>query len=169
MKIAEQAWVTIGYKLTLDSGELVDESEPGKPLGFVHGCGQIIPGLESQMTGMDVGDSATLTVEAIDGYGPHRAELVRELPRENFPEDMDIQAGMVFQGHGPHGPVTIRVLGVGPEQIQADFNHPLAGERLHFEVTVAGVRPASEEELAQAQSEPEHECEHGECQGCGQH
>jgi len=168
MNIQDNAFVAIDYKLTLDSGEVVDESEQGEPLGFLFGCGQLIPGLERQMTGMGVGDRAELTVEAEEGYGPYRDELVRPVPKESFPDDVPLQPGMIFQGTGPHGPVAIRVKAVEDDKVMADFNHPLAGERLHFEVTVTEVRAATQGEIDAATQA--HDCsEHGGCQGCGQH
>jgi FKBP-type peptidyl-prolyl cis-trans isomerase SlyD len=114
-----------------------------------------------------VGDTAKLTVEADEGYGPHQDELVKPIPKENFPNDVPLQPGMVFQGTGPHGPVAIRVKAVEDDKVLADFNHPLAGERLHFEVTVAAVREATPEELHSLTHG--HECSEDGCQGCGHH
>ncbi len=167
MNIQDNSFVAIDYKLTLDSGEVVDESEAGKPLGFLYGCGQLIPGLERQMAGMGVGDTAKLTVEAEEGYGPYQDELVRPIPKANFPDDVALQPGMVFQGTGPHGPVAIRVKAVEDDKVMADFNHPLAGERLNFEITVAEVREATAEEIQAVTQGPE--CADGGCQGCGAH
>ena len=172
MDIQDNSFVAIDYKLTLDSGEVVDESEKGKPLGFLFGCGQLIPGLERQMAGMGVGDTAKLTVEAAEGYGAYQDDLVRAVPKENFPDDVPLQVGMVFQGSGPHGPVAIRIKAIEDERVMADFNHPLAGERLHFEVTVAEVREATPAEIEALTHGHDHghDCpEHGGCQGCGQH
>jgi FKBP-type peptidyl-prolyl cis-trans isomerase SlyD len=167
MKVADNAFVAIDYKLSLDSGDVVDQSEPGKPLGFLFGCGQLIPGLERQLTGMEQGESTQLTIEADDGYGQHQEELIRRIPRANFPEGIDIEKGMVFQGQGPQGPIAVRVAGTEGDDVIADFNHPLAGERLHFDVTVAEVREPTEQELAALRAGPE--CAEGGCQGCGMH
>jgi len=167
MDIQENAFVAIDYKLTLDSGEVVDESEAGKPLGFIFGCGMIIPGLERQMAGMAVGDKAQLTVEAEEGYGPYQDELVRPIPKANFPDDVPLQPGMVFQGQGPHGPVAIRIKAIEDDQVMADFNHPLAGERLHFAVTVAAVREATPQEIEMMTNG--HACSESNCEGCSGH
>ena len=148
MNIQQDAFVEIEYSLTLDSGDEVDRSDPQKPLSFIFGQNQIIPGLEKKLNGMEAGNSAKLVVEPEDGYGPRQKELERELPRKNFPEDMDIQIGMVFQAHTPHGPTNLRVLGVADETVTVDFNHPLAGERLNFDVKVMSVRQATEDEIA---------------------
>jgi len=163
MKIADQVYVGIDYVLTLDSGEEIDRSDPNQPLGFIYGAGQIIPGLEEKLEGMDEGESANLTIEAENGYGEYRDELKRNIPRANFPEDADLKPGAVFQGHGPHGPVSIRVLSADDKAVEADFNHPLAGERLHFDVKVVEVRPPTEEELEALN----HSCSPSACAGCG--
>jgi FKBP-type peptidyl-prolyl cis-trans isomerase SlyD len=150
MNIQDKTFVEIDYSLTLDSGEVVDRSQPQSPLGFVFGANQIIPGLESKLQGMEAGASAKLGVEAADGYGERNEELVKVLPRKQFPEDMEVKAGMVFQASTPSGPATLRVIGVDDEGVKADFNHPMAGERLTFDVKVVSVREATQEELAPA-------------------
>ena len=147
MKIQEQTYVAIEYTLTLDSNEVVDQSEPGKPFGFIFGAGLVIPGLEKGLEGMKQGQSAKLTVEAEDGYGKPRQELFRELPREHFPADADIEPNMIFEADGPHGPVRFRVESVSDDVVVANLNHPLAGERLHFDLKVEEVREARAEEL----------------------
>ena len=143
MKIQDQAYVAIEYTLSLDSEEVIDRSDPGEPFGFVFGAGQVISGLEKGLEGMGEGDSAKITVEADEGYGQVRPDLVCEIPRKNFPDDVDIEPDMMFEVSGPHGPARFRVNSVGEEVVVADMNHPLAGERLHFHVEVTEVREAS--------------------------
>jgi FKBP-type peptidyl-prolyl cis-trans isomerase SlyD len=147
MTVQDKAYVELEYSLTLDSGEVVDRSAEGKPLGFIFGANQIIPGLENKLLGMEAGQSAKLVVEAAEGYGERDDSLVQELPRKHFPEGMDIQPGMIFQATTPSGPATLRVIEVAEERIKADFNHPMAGERLTFDVKVLDVRAATKEEL----------------------
>ena len=147
MKIQDQTYVAIEYTLTLDSDEVVDQSEPGKPFGFIFGAGQVIPGLENGLEGMKQGQSAKIAVEAEEGYGRSRQELFREIPREQFPAEVDIEPNMIFEADGPHGPIRFRVESVNDELVVANLNHPLAGERLHFDVKVAEVREATAEEL----------------------
>jgi FKBP-type peptidyl-prolyl cis-trans isomerase SlyD len=176
VKISDNTFVAIDYSLKLDSGEEVDKSEPGKPLGFIYNAGQIIPGLEKELAGKEAGWSTELTVEAKDGYGPHREELVRDLPRSSFPPDADLQPGMVFKADGPHGAIPFTIKSANDESVTVDLNHPLSGERLHFNVTVAEVRDATEEELAASASACgcsgapcESSCETpagGGCEGC---
>jgi FKBP-type peptidyl-prolyl cis-trans isomerase SlyD len=147
MKIQDRAYVAIEYTLTLDSEEVVDRSEPDRPFGFILGASQVIPGLEKGLEGMEQGQSAKITVEAEEGYGQPRQELFREIPREHFPDDAEIEANMIFEANGPHGPVRFRVESVSDDVVVANLNHPLAGERLHFDLKVTEVREARAEEL----------------------
>ncbi len=147
MKIQERTYVTIEYTLYLDSDEVVDSSDPSEPFGFVFGAGQVIAGLEKGLEGMEQGETAKITVEADEGYGQRRPELFRDIPREQFPDDLDIESNMIFEASGPHGPVRFRVESVSDDVVVADLNHPLAGERLHFDVKVVEVRKARAEEL----------------------
>ncbi|HUT78621.1 MAG TPA: peptidylprolyl isomerase [Polyangia bacterium] len=165
MKIQSETFVSIDYTLKLDSGDVVDKSEAGAPLEFVFGSGQIIPGLERRLAGMEQGERAAVVVEAAAGYGEVNEELWNEIPRAEFPADVDIKAGMMFNAETPHGPIRFRVREAEGDVVVADFNHPLAGERLHFDVTVVGVRAATPEEIAGT------DCcgQHTSCSHCGGH
>ncbi|MCU0691086.1 MAG: peptidylprolyl isomerase [Polyangiaceae bacterium] len=162
MRIQNDCYVAIDYKLTLESGEVVDQSEPGTPLGFVFGRGMMVPGLERQLEGMEQGESAAITVEAEEGYGAHRPELLREVPRSNFPDDVDVRPGMSFQAMGPHGPLLVSVSSVQGDTVSVDLNHPLAGKRLQFDVKVTESREATEEEIEALSAS----CAPHECAGC---
>ena len=162
MKIEGRVYVAIEYVLTLDDGEEVDRSEPGKPLGFIYGENQIIPGLEGKLAGMAAGENAKLVIEAKDGYGEHNPEMIQEIPRSNFPEDMEIQAGMVFRANSPHGPMNIMVKSCDDKVVVGDFNHPLAGKKLNFDVNVKEVREPTPEEI-EALS---HSCGPAACESC---
>ncbi len=165
MKVSENLYVAIEYALSLDSGEVVDRSDPGEPIGFIYGKGQIVPGLERALRGMEPGQTAQITVEPHEAYGMPRPDLLREIPRENFPPDLEIQPGMGFEARGPHGPVVFRVHEVRDDVVVADFNHPLAGERLHFDVKVVEVREPRAEELATLLGGG---CDPGDCGGCSE-
>lgn len=167
MQIENDALVSIDYKLTLDSGEVVDESSPGDPLSFIYGAGQIVPGLEKKLVGQSAGDKTRITVEPEEGYGQVQPELMRDMPRDRFPADMNLEIGMIFQAETPHGPVNFQVAEIGDEVIKADFNHPLAGKRLHFDIQVAEVREATAEDRA-ALGGCLPDCGEG-CSGCGAH
>ncbi|MBU4427567.1 MAG: FKBP-type peptidyl-prolyl cis-trans isomerase, partial [Proteobacteria bacterium] len=97
MNIADKLYVAFDYKLTLDSGEKVDSSSEGQPLGIITGSGQIIPGLEKAMMGRTVGDSLKINFEPEEAYGQVNPELYQDVPRNQFPGDMELQPGMTFQ------------------------------------------------------------------------
>ena len=141
MNIRENVFVAFDYRLTLDSGEEIDKSQEGKPLGFITGSGQIIPGLEEKMMGMAVGSKANISVEPENAYGLINPDLLQEIRRDQFPDDIEIKPGMTFQSHGPQGPMLIKVKEIkGNDIVIIDLNHPLAGERLHFDINIAEVR-----------------------------
>lgn len=147
MKIQNNAYVAMNYTLTNTAGEILDKSEKDRPLGFVWGQGQIIPGLENALEGMTAGESKKVSVSPAEGYGEVNQELVQELPRSNFPEDATIEEGQTFQAMTPHGPMRFSVKEVKNDIVVADLNHPLAGQELHFDVSISEVREATDEEL----------------------
>ncbi len=148
MIIADQKVVSIHYKLTNDDGLVIQESSGGEPLSYVHGAGNIIPGLESALAGKSTGDKLSVSVDPDEGYGARNDALVQELPREVFEGVEDIQEGMQFQAHSEQGTHVITVTKVEGERITVDGNHPLAGQTLNFEVEVENVRDATAEEIA---------------------
>jgi FKBP-type peptidyl-prolyl cis-trans isomerase SlyD len=148
MKIAKGNVVGIDYALHLGDGEVVDRSEPGEPLTYLHGEGQIVPGLETALEGLSVGDQKQVVVGPDDGYGTHDPRGVQEVPKGAFPPDFDPKIGMELTAEGPSGePVPFTIREVKPEAVVIDLNHPLAGRTLHFDVTVREVRVATAEEL----------------------
>lgn len=148
MQIAPNTVATFHYTLTDDGGQVVDSSAGREPLTYLHGQGQIVPGLEQQMEGRQAGDKFDAQVAPEEGYGVHHPELVQEVPREAFQGVADIQPGMQFQGNGPQGVINVTVTRVEDDKVHIDGNHPLAGKTLHFAIEVTGVREASAEELA---------------------
>jgi FKBP-type peptidyl-prolyl cis-trans isomerase SlyD len=148
MQIAENTVVSFHYTLTNDSGEVLDSSRGREPLSYLQGAGNIVAGLEEAMEGRQTGDSFKVDVAPEQGYGPHHAGLVQDVPRAAFQGVDDIEAGMSFQAQTPQGTHSVTVTGVSPETITVDGNHPLAGQTLHFDVEVTEVRAASAEEIA---------------------
>ena len=162
MNIADKIYVTIDYTLTLESGQEIDKSPEGQPLGFITGTGQIIPGLEKALLGRIAGDSAKVVVEPEDAYGPVKDDLFQEVPNSQFPSDVDVKAGMAFEAQGPNGPFMITVAKINDnDTVTVDLNHPMAGKQLHFDVNVVEVREPTAEELAQAAASFSSGC------GCG--
>lgn len=147
MQIARHCVASFNYILTDDSGQVIDSSQSKAPLSYLHGQGQIVPGLEKAMLGRQAGDSFKIEVPAAEGYGEHQPELVQEVPREAFQGVAEIKPGMQFQGQGPQGAFEVTVVKVDPQTVTIDGNHPLAGKPLHFAIEIVEVREASEEEL----------------------
>ncbi len=148
MVIADQKVVSIHYKLTNEDGEILQESAAGEPLSYLHGSGNIIPGLESALSGKATGDKLNVSVEPDQAYGARNDALVQELPRNVFQGIEDIQEGMQFQARSEQGTQVITVTKVDGDRITVDGNHPLAGQTLNFEVEVDSIRDATAEEIA---------------------
>lgn len=149
LTVADDVVVQLDYTLRLDDGQIVDRSEDSDPLEFLQGHGQIIPGLEQALNGMAVGEEKKVVVAPRDGYGEREENTVQEVPREAFGPDVELTPGMALELRDSSGhPVLAFIAEVGPESILLDLNHPLAGETLHFDVTIAGLREATSEELA---------------------
>jgi FKBP-type peptidyl-prolyl cis-trans isomerase SlyD len=150
MKIEHNSVVSFHYSLTDDDGINIDSSEGQEPLGYIHGAGNIIPGLEKALEGKEVGDSLTVAVKAAEGYGEVQKELIQEVPREAFQGIDTIEPGMQFEAQtGQGGSVPVTVIAVTEELVTVDGNHPLAGKNLNFDVSIEEIREASEEEIAQ--------------------
>lgn len=148
MQIAHNSVVAFHYKLTNDAGEVVDSSEGRDPLTYIHGAGNIIPGLEKQLEGRKAGDSLTARVEAAEAYGEKNPQMVQQVPTAAFQGVESIQPGMQFQAQTEQGPLLVTVVDVDGDTVTVDGNHPLAGQALNFDVTIDTVREATEEELA---------------------
>ncbi|GMQ79261.1 MAG: peptidylprolyl isomerase [Anaerolineae bacterium] len=142
--------VSIDYVLTLANSEEIDRSDPGEPLAYLHGSGQIIPGLEKELGGLSVGDQKQVALSPSDGYGEIDPEEFITLPRDAFPSDMEMEVGekVFFRESDDESEIEAYVAEIGSDNIKLDMNHPLAGETLHFDVTVVGLRPATSEELS---------------------
>ena len=168
MNIADKLYVAFDYKLTLDSGEEIDSSSEGQPLGFITGSGQIIPGLEKAMMGMKVGDSLKISVEPEDAYGQVNPELFQDIPKNKFPGEIELQPGMTFQAQGPQGPIAINIKEIKDEdKVVIDLNHPLAGKKLHFDVNIVEAREPTAEELSDLSSGCNCGCSAEEQADCG--
>lgn len=140
--------VSIHYTLKDDDGVVIDSSEGQEPLVYLHGAGNIIPGLEAALTGKVLGDALNVSIAPADAYGEKEDELIQVVPRHLFQGADELEAGMQFQAQAPNGGVqVIQVLDVQDEDVTIDANHPLAGKTLHFSVAVEAVRDATAEEL----------------------
>ena len=147
MQIAKNKVISIDYTLTDAQGTELDSSHGRGPFAYIHGTGNIIPGLEAALEGKSMGDQVNAVIPPENAYGTRDESLVQELPRSQFDTDQDIQVGMQFQAMSEGGPRVVTVVSVDAENVTIDANHPLAGVTLHFDVTVKEIREASGEEL----------------------
>ncbi len=131
--------VSIHYTLKVD-GELVDTSRERDPLKYVHGEGQIIPGLSRELEGLHPGEKKSVSISPEDGYGAVAAEAFQEVPKDRLPKDMEPEIGMTLQATTPDGQQQLlRITEVKDSSIIVDMNHPLAGKTLEFDVEVVAV------------------------------
>jgi len=169
MKIEKNKWVEINYTLKGEDGAVMDTSEGKGPLGYVHGIGSLISGLEAELEGKEAGAKFTAVIPPKDAYGEIDPRMVMDVDRANF-EGVDvIEVGQAFQVMTPGGPAIVRVVEVGEKTIKIDGNHELAGKTLTFDIEVVEVRDATEDEL-----NPScgcggcgGNCGDGGCEGCG--
>jgi FKBP-type peptidyl-prolyl cis-trans isomerase SlyD len=161
MQIAANKAVSIDYTLTNDAGEVLDSSAGGAPLVYLHGAGNVIQGLEQALDGKQVGDELSVSVEPENAYGEFNAELVAVLGRNMFEGVDELEVGMQFHASGPDGGMQIvTITALEGDEVTIDGNHPLAGQRLNFEVKVIAVRDATEDELAHGHIHGEGGIEH---------
>lgn len=148
MQVSENKVVSIHYTLRNDAGEVIDSSAGRAPLRYLHGVGNIIPGLEKALEGKTSGDRVDVNIAPEEAYGERDESLVQVVPRSAFEGVEEIEPGMQFQAQTPAGRQILTVVEVQDDRVVVDGNHPLAGETLHFSVEITEVREATEEELA---------------------
>jgi FKBP-type peptidyl-prolyl cis-trans isomerase SlyD len=140
--------VSIHYTLKGDAGEVIDSSLGGQPLAYLHGHGNLVPGLERELTGKSAGDKLQVKIPPADGYGEYDPQLVQRVPRRGLKGVANVRVGMRLQAQTGQGPRPVTVTQVTGDMVTLDGNHPLAGKHLNFDVEIAAVRPATEEELS---------------------
>lgn len=148
MGIAPNDVVTIHYTLRDDSDTVIDRSLADEPLAYLHGHGNIIPGLERELAGRSAGERLTVRISAAEGYGEYDQQLVQRVARRSLKGIAGLKVGMHLQASTGQGPRAVTVTHIVGDMVTLDGNHPLAGKSLNFEVEIAAVRPATEEELA---------------------
>ncbi len=147
--IRDGAVVSLAYTLRLANGEVIDFSEADDPLEYLHGADNIIPGLEKELTGLEVGESKDVEVDPEEGYGVYDPEDVEVIEREMLPKNLPLKLGMVLAISDDEGNLSEAIVReISPKTVTLDFNHPLAGQKLFFSVKVVDVREATEDELA---------------------
>lgn len=147
--VADGMVVSVHYTLKTEDGEVIDSSEGESPLMYLHGAGNIVPGLERQLAGRSVGDRVKAVVSPEEGYGEHSGDEPQRVPRSSFPADADLYEGMEVMAQSTQGEMyPMWIVEVTDDHVLVDDNHPLAGITLHFDVEIAGIRAATDEELA---------------------
>ena len=147
MQISHEKVAAIHYTLRDNNGKVLDSSEGKDPLYYLHGFGNLIPGMEEGLEGKAVGDKFEIKVSPEKGYGVRNDAAVQAVPREAF-GDAVVNVGMQFRAGNENGQYIVTVVEVGEETVTVDGNHPLAGLELHFNVEVMEVRDASADEIA---------------------
>lgn len=146
--VGQDVVVTLHYRLTLDDGSLVEESTADDPLTYLHGYDNIISGLEEALDGMSIGEKKQVVVEPDDAYGEYDPDEVVEVDTTDLPEGLQPEIGMMLAVPAEDGEHDIaQVIEIETDYVTLDFNHPLAGKRLHFDVTIAELRDPTAEEL----------------------
>lgn len=158
MQIGQRTVASFHYTLTNDSGQVIDSSADREPLTYLHGAGNIVPGLEKEMDGRKAGDVFNVVVAPEEGYGMPNPMMIQVVPKDAFQGVDTLEVGMEFQAQTPQGPMSVAIAKIDGEEVTVDGNHPLAGQTLHFAIEVTDVRDASLEELS-----------HGHVHGVGGH
>jgi|SRR3954467_11739957 FKBP-type peptidyl-prolyl cis-trans isomerase SlyD len=151
-QVGPETYVTLAYTLYDEEGDVLDRTEDEEPLSYLHGYGQLVPGLERAIEGMMPGDERSVVIPPAEGYGDYDPEAVVEIERADFPRPGEIAVGDQFIAESDDGEnVPMTVLEVTEEGCLVDTNHPLAGETLRYTVKVLDVRPATDAELREAE------------------
>jgi len=146
-KIQNDLVVTLDYKLFVED-ELLESTDDGEPIQFLQGHGQIIPGLEDAIINLKVGDTKNVVIEPENAYGEYDQESIEVAKIEEFSEEVPMDVGTFLDFRDDDDEVlSAQIVEADEETVTLDFNHPLAGKTLTFEITVTDLRPATEEEL----------------------
>ncbi|MBS4035772.1 MAG: peptidylprolyl isomerase [Ignavibacterium sp.] len=149
MTLTQNKVVTFNYTLKDEEGNTLDSTVNAAPFSFLSGMGQILPKLEEAITGMLLGTRKNVKISAAEAYGEYNEGAVQQVDRTNFPKDADLQPGMQFMANSPDGnQMPFIISEVKDDNIKIDFNHPLAGKNLEFDVELLDIRDATSEELA---------------------
>jgi FKBP-type peptidyl-prolyl cis-trans isomerase SlyD len=167
MRIEANSFVSLECSLRDETGRLIEGDDSSDRVEYVHGYGMLVPGLETALQGLEAGDQREIVVPPSQGYGDRDQDLVMEVDRTDFPSPDAVAEGDEFFMEFPDGESqAMRVVGVGPDSVFVDANHPLAGMTLRYFVNVRLVRPAAEEEIEKAARELA-EAEEADEHGCG--
>jgi len=140
-KVENGNTVKVHYTGTLKDGSVFDTSIEREPLEFKLGEGQLIPGFEKAVIGMEEGDKTKVDIPVKEAYGEAREDLVINVPKDQLPEDVQPEVGMQLQVNQPDGqPVPVRIAEISDDALTLDANHPLAGKDLSFEIELVEIK-----------------------------
>jgi len=149
MKVGKDKVVLMHYTLKNDAGDVIDSSDGADPLPFLQGHGNIIPGLESALEGSKVGDKLDVSIEPEEGYGLRIKDAIQEIPSSALQGVEEVKVGMQLQSQDKDGNAfLVTVTKIEDDKITVDGNHPLAGQTLHFSVSIESIRKAEAEEFS---------------------
>lgn len=159
MTIVNNKVVTLDFTVkNADTNEVIETSEGGEPLLYLHGFNNLVPGLEKALAGKNVGEAFDVAVNAEEGYGVRDDSMIQQVPMKAFEGAEKVEVGMAFTADGPEGQVVVEVTNIENDMVTIDANHPLASVNLAFSGAIKDIRDASQEEL-----------EHGHVHGEGGH
>ncbi len=168
MQITKHKAVTVEYTLKNEGGQVLDTSADRAPLTYIQGTGNMISGFETALEGKQKGEKFSFDVAPADAYGEHDQSLLFSVPKDKFQGAPDLEVGMRFQVQTPEGTMVMSVDRLDGDSVILDGNHPLAGNTLHFDVEVLGVRDATDQEISEAEN-PSHGCGSCSCDDSGPH
>jgi FKBP-type peptidyl-prolyl cis-trans isomerase SlyD len=148
MNVADQKVVSFHYTLFNAQGVELESTRDRQPMSYLHGARNIIPGLESALTGKAAGDRFQVTIEPADAYGERKPGNIQRIPAKHFRDPRRLEPGQAVSIQTQRGPVQASVVKVGRFNVDVDANHPLAGQTLTFDVEVTAVRDATGEEIS---------------------
>lgn len=148
MAIGQNKVVTMNYTLKDSDGNVIQTTDRKEPFQFLSGNKQILPNLEKEIDGMIIGSKKFVKIAAQEAYGEYNEQAVQQIDKKNFPGDVNLQVGMEFVANSPEGQqMPFVVKDIKEEEVTIDFNHPLAGKDLEFDVELVDIRDATVEEL----------------------
>lgn len=146
-KVQDHMVVKLDYTLVVED-EIMESTADGEPIEFIQGIGQIIPGLEEALYGMKVGEKKTVEIQPEDAYGIYDEDSLEVVQKDEFSEEIPLDVGTFLDLRDDEGEVlSAQIVDADEDTITLDFNHPLAGKVLTFEIEITALRPASKEEL----------------------
>jgi FKBP-type peptidyl-prolyl cis-trans isomerase SlyD len=139
-QIREGSQVALEYTLSDEAGTVIESNKGKQPMSYIHGKSQIIPGLEKELSGMKVGEEKKIQVKPEDGYGPVNPDAFQEVSKDKLPPEA-LKVGTMLMAQGPRGQgIPVRVHEIKDTTVIMDFNHPMAGKTLSFDVKIYEIK-----------------------------